>query len=561
MSTFKRIGALLLALVMVFALAACGGTDGKQTDTGDDGAGSASKTDAEVNEEITSGGNRDEDANMEDSAAAADTEAAISVGANTMGFLGHFDVSGLFSTELSSVAAGLVYDQLFSIGSDGRWYSDVLSDWYWSEEVENQLVLTLKDGITFANGDKMTMADVLYSMGRVAASPRGGSNFAVVDLDKCTISDDGLTLYVQYNTSYGPWQSALNIFIMNETFVEGLGEDPDWYSVDSACGSGPYRCTNNTIGISMAFEKRDDWWMQDDAGGSATVREITAYSYSDNTTMMADYMNGVIDVAIGLTADNCTEISADASLGTYVTVSSKAVAVIVLSPQCELLQNENIRKAMCLGTDADAIGDVVFGVLGQPASSTLNSANPFFVDGHSYEYDPETAKQLVADSGIENPTLTFVTNNQSTSTTLAESFQYYMQQIGITVNIESYDNATYTADYLLTGKTDLMINGAAMPTVTNEAADVYTFYRGNFAYPSSAQTDPEIVDLLERGRTVVDEAERAQIYSDVQDYFYNAYSMIPIAQWYTAYAYNTRISYCDIPVTMSPSLRYVTVAG
>lgn len=561
MSTIKRIVALLLALVMVFALAACGGTEDKKTDDGSVSVDNTPKTDDEVNQEITSGGNRDEDASLEDSSATADTEAEIAVGANTMGFLGHFDVSGLFSSELSAVAASLVYDQLFSIGSDGRWYSDILTDWYWSEDVENQLVLTLKDGIKFSNGDPMTMADVLYSMGRVAASPRGGTNFAVINLDECTISDDGLTLYVQYNTSYGPWQSALNIYIMNQSFVEGLGDDPDWYSTDSACGSGPYTCVDNTIGISMAFEKRDDWWMQDTANGSATVKKITAYSYSDNTTMMADYINGVIDIAIGLTADNCTEISADANLGTYVTVSSKAVAVIVLSPRCELLQNENIRKAMCLGTDSDSIGEIVFGVLGQPASSTLNSANPFFVDGHSYEYDPETAKQLVADSGIENPTLTFVTNNQATSTTLAESFQYYMQQIGITVNIESYDNATYTADYLLTGKTDLMINGAAMPTVTNEAADVYTFYRGDFAYPSSAQTDPVIVELLENGRKVVDETERAQIYSDVQDYFYNAYSLIPIAQWYTAYAYSTRISYCDIPVTMSPSLRYVAVAG
>ncbi len=559
MSTFKRIVCLMLALVMVFALAACGGktNDNAGTTTG----GNDTKDNSSVNDEIASGGNRDTDATIEDSGANADTEASIAVGANTAGFLGHFDVSGLFSSELAAVATALVYDQLFSIGSDGRWYSDILTDWHWSDEVENQLVLTLKDNIVFSNGDPMTMEDVLYSMNRVAQSPRGGTNFAVIDLDACTISDDGLTLYVQYNTSYGPWQSALNIYIMNQDFVEGLGENPDWYSIDSACGSGPYTCTDNTIGISMSFEKRDDWWMQDDAGGAATVKDITAYSYSDNTTMMADYMNGVIDIAIGLTADDCTEISADSSLGTYVTVSSKAVAVIVLSPQCELLQNENIRKAICIGTDSDAIGDIVYGVLGQPATSSLSSSNPYYVSGHSYEYNPEEAKKLVEESGIANPTLTFVTNNQSSSTSLAESFQFYMQQIGITVNIESYDNATYIADYLTQGKTDLMINGAAMPTVTNEAADVYTFYRGSFPYPSSAQTDPEIVDLLENGRMTVDEEERAQIYSDVQDYFYDHYSLIPIAEWYTAYAYNTRISYCDIPVTMSPSLRYVAVAG
>ena len=54
--------------------------------------------------------------------------------------------------------------------------------------------------------------------------------------------------------------------------------------------------------------------------------------------MMADYMNGVIDVAINLTADDCDEIAADSSLGTYVPVSSNASAVIVLSPENEILK-------------------------------------------------------------------------------------------------------------------------------------------------------------------------------------------------------------------------------
>ena len=88
--------------------------------------------------------------------------------------------------------------------------------------------MTLKDNIVFSNGDPMTMEDVLYSMNRVAQSPRGGTNFAVIDLDACTISDDGLTLYVQYNTSYGPWQSALNIYMMPGDPV--LMQMPDNYT-------------------------------------------------------------------------------------------------------------------------------------------------------------------------------------------------------------------------------------------------------------------------------------------------------------------------------------------
>lgn len=538
---FQRIAGLALTAAMGLSLAGCGGTS----------------TESPAN--TPSGG-----ANTSAPAATGSivTDASIAVGSTAQQFLGHFDASQYFSTECSTAAAYLVYDQLFSIGMDGVWYSDILADYHWSDEVDNQLVLTLKDDIYFSNGDPMTMEDVLYSLQRFSQSPRGATNFTVVDFDASTISDDGLTLYLQYNQPYGPWQSGLNQFIMNKDFVEGLGDSADWYSKESVCGSGPYEVTESVTDISITMEKRADWWMADEADNSATVQKITCYGYSDGTTMMADYMNGVIDVAINLTANDCEEIGADPSLGTYQTVSSNASSVIVLSPENADLQNETLRQAICLGTDSAAIAEMAWGILQTPSTSTLNESNPYYVGSHAYTYDPETAKALVAECGIANPTFTFVTNTASSSTAIAEAFQYYMQEIGVTVNIETYDQATAVADYWTKpGGTDFLINAAAIATASNEAADVYTFYRAGFAYSCSAQTDPAITDLLEAGRNTTDEAERARIYSDVQDYFYDHYSMIPIAQWSTAYAFNSRIGSCEIPITGSPSLRYITVTG
>ena len=330
---FKRIAGLTLAATMVFSLASCGGS----ADSGKSNAGSQSG------------------AATSTAAGQIDTEASIAVGSTAQQFLGHFDICQLFSTECSTAAGYLLYDQLFSIGSDGKWYSDILKSYEWSTEAENQLVLTLKDNIYFSNGDQMTMEDVLYSMQRFAQSPRGATNFTVVDFDNSKISDDGMTLYLQYTQPYGPWQSGLNIFVMDKSFVEGLGDSPDWFSKDSVCGSGPYTVKESTTDVSITFERRDDWWMKDEADeGVASAKEITIYKYTDDTTMMADYMNGVIDVAINLTADDCDEIAADSSLGTYVPVSSNASAVIVLSPENEILKNDKIREAICLGTDGAA---------------------------------------------------------------------------------------------------------------------------------------------------------------------------------------------------------------
>ena len=263
---FKRIAGLTLAATMVFSLASCGGS----ADSGKSNAGSQSGA-------ATSA-----------AAGQIDTEASIAVGSTAQQFLGHFDICQLFSTECSTAAGYLLYDQLFSIGSDGKWYSDILKSYEWSTEAENQLVLTLKDNIYFSNGDQMTMEDVLYSMQRFAQSPRGATNFTVVDFDNSKISDDGMTLYLQYTQPYGPWQSGLNIFVMDKSFVEGLGDSPDWFSKDSVCGSGPYTVKESTTDVSITFERRDDWWMKDEADeGVASAKEITIYKYTDDTTMMA----------------------------------------------------------------------------------------------------------------------------------------------------------------------------------------------------------------------------------------------------------------------------------
>lgn len=519
----KRLSLLLALMMMLSLLASCSGKDGQS----------------------------------------GEAESSVSVGSTASLFVGHFDPTMYFSAECSTSATYLCYDQLFSIGTDGKWYSDILESWEWDDLT---LVLKLKDNIYFSNGDQMTASDVLYSIRRFSQSPRGGSNFTYTDLDNSYVSDDNMTLYLVYTQPYGPYLSGLNVFVVNESFIEedmGGDDNIDWYSPNSICGSGPYVVSNFEMGLSTTYEKRDDWWQQEEVGDTAaTVQTITCHQYTDNNTMMVDYENGVLDVAISLTDDDCERIAADEALGTYVTVPSNAVAVIAMAQDNEILtSNEALREAICIGTDSAAIAERAWGILGSKATSSLSSSQPYYSDGHAYTYDPERAKELVAQTGLspEELTFTIVVTSAGTSPTIAESFQYYMEQIGITVQVEIYDQATATSIWRERGGTDFMVSANAIPTVTNEAADVYTFYQSNAPYTSTMQTGEEINELLNAGRTTTDEAERAEIYGKVQDYFYETYNLLPLCEWSTAYAYDTGIESCEIAVTASPSLRYITV--
>ncbi|MCD7845819.1 MAG: ABC transporter substrate-binding protein [Oscillospiraceae bacterium] len=279
----KKLLAIFLALTMVIGL--CTACSSSESDTTDEDANS-------VSESVEDSNDNDENLTDESSDNATSTITKMTVGSTASQFVGHFDASGLYSNDYSRAAADLCYDALFLIDSDGEWYSNVLESCEWDGLT---LVLTLKDNIYFSNGDQMMASDVLYSLERYCSSPRMTSNLAYLDLESTTISEDGLTLNLVFTEEYGAYLTMLNFYILNESFVEdemGGDDNIDWFSADSICGSGPYAVTDVELGLSVTFEKRDDWWQQDEIGDSAaTVQTIVCQAYSDNNTMLIDLEN------------------------------------------------------------------------------------------------------------------------------------------------------------------------------------------------------------------------------------------------------------------------------
>ncbi|MCD7845795.1 MAG: ABC transporter substrate-binding protein, partial [Oscillospiraceae bacterium] len=275
--------------------------------------------------------------------------------------------------------------------------------------------------------------------------------------------------------------------------------------------------------------------------------------------LYGDYINGVIDVALNLTSDDVDLLASD-GYGTSVAADSHSVANIAISSTNEILaNNETLREAICIGTDAAVIASRAYGSLGSTADSSLSSTQPYYVGGYGYTYDLERAKELVESTGLSSEELTFtlVASSQNACQVIAESFQYYMEQIGITINVEIYDQATCQQLWMESGNTDFLINSFYMPTASNEAANALEWMLGtvyvDFGYAG------EISDLLIDAKSTLDTEERAELYAQVQQVVYESYVMVPIAEWSTAYVYGENVAECDISITASPNLRYVTM--
>lgn len=503
----------------------------------------------------------------EESSAPAGTDAktydAITIGSVNARTVGHFDVTGLLSDNWCQPSVYLVFDQLMYV-DNGVYVSDILSDFRWDDSVGEfgGIVLTLKEGVTFANGDPMTASDILYSLNRYAQVPRTAGNFSMMKLDEAQISEDGLTLTIEWTKTYGAWPLIVSTTcILDESFIEeNGGADFDWTDPALANGSGPYSVASTNGDTTITFVKRNDWWQASENNGQAIVQTVTINYYTDSNTMMVDYETGAIDAVVGLTYTDYDYVVADASLGTAATSPSNIIATLVMDiDNNEALQDENLRKAICYAIDKEAVSTLAYGSLCVPAESFLSANNANFVSGYAYEYDPELAKQIIDENNLAGTELTWVVPT-GLQTTMAEAIQAQLAEIGITLTLNPLDQASCIPMWLEAGSTAFLLDQTSNSNSGNLANNQWTNLRSTTDFPTLRKVDEHWNALLDNALATADEDEQAAIYAEFQEYEYNQYCCVPLCEWQGAYAFGASgvIASMHLEDVSNPNYRQIT---
>ena len=464
------------------------------------------------------------------SGAMADDEKVLRVGTTETG--GGFDPTVNTSTYLG---LNLVYESLFKIDQQtGELVPYLVEDYYFEDEVT--LVMTLKDGVTFSNGEPLTGEDVIYSLRRyVDEGTMLATYFAYFDFDASTVSDDGLTVTLKYTEPYGAAQAFLTKAIECKKNDEGLTpEDTSWW--DAPVGTGPYEVVENVSGSHTTYALRDDYWGEEP---DADIIEITYYS--DQTTMFIDFENGAIDVALNLATSDYSRLeNGEMDNVVYGLCSQNATQMVCFNMESvPAFQDIRVREAFAHAIDYEAVTDAAYEGLGMVATSTLGVNTNFYYNVGTYEYDPELAISLLEEAGYgDGLELNVVITSSAANTKLLEAMQAYLADVGITLNFQSYDVPT-AVGYFREGGTDFQlqtVNGG------NEQCEPHLAYSAMYPdsiFPCVRIDDAELQELLNAALYSTDDAVREENYRAVQQWLYDNYMAIPICESATAYVYNT----------------------
>ena len=343
-------------------------------------------------------------------------------------------------TARSWMLMGLVYETLVTTDETFEIQPKLATSWEQPDPLT--YVFTIDTSATFSNGRAITTTDVAESLKRLVAG--GGVWSGQLGPVSSVTATDASTVTVQLESPYVPFLAALANTPAAVLPIKEIEEG----SIDvktEMLGTGPYTVVAHRQDKSWDFVANPGWRDAE----SVRITDLTVEIVSQESTRQAALREGSADLVNFNNVDSLTLLS-DAKNATVVNQSQSDFYYLNVNSQLpgSPLENQDVRFAINTAIDRQALADLALA-----GESTPTGVTPSNLPGAcsvaelpSEQATVDEAKKLIEASGFENITLTLlVYTSEPVLGQMAQIVQQQLADIGVTVNIEQYDSATYNA--------------------------------------------------------------------------------------------------------------------
>lgn len=420
----------------------------------------------------------------------------------------------------SATVTSHIFETLFELTADGEIVPHLVESYTVSEDGLTW-TLSLRSGITFHDGTPFNAEAVKVNLDRFLDPANGFAfRFLLSRIVNVEVLDE-LTVELTLDAPFAPLLAHMthSSTAMISPAVLASGVDVS----ENPVGTGPFEFVSWNRGERVTLRRNDNYW-----GEKPGVEGVVFLNVPESTTRMALVESGEAHVAVRVPPQDIARLDALPDV-TVENVSSVRTIYIYFNHTKAPFTDVRVRRAINHAVDKEEIAEFVLGGAVRVSDAPVSPGVFGYAPVGSYEYNPELARQLLAEAGQSNlsAVLHCPTGRYLQDIQICEAIQSQLAEVGVTVQIETLEWTSYL-EFTNRPASENTVQMAMLGwgTVTGDADyGLYALFHtsqhvpagSNRAFYSNALVD----ELLDTARSISDNSLREQLYRDAMEIIWN----------------------------------------
>lgn len=418
-------------------------------------------------------------------------------------------------TFVGEVVMAAMCDKLVTIKPDTTIIPQLATDWSYSDDGLS-LTMTLRQGVTFQDGTPFNAEAVVKNIERSQTMDESRRKSELTSIESVTAdAEDKVTFHLSTpDATLLARFAARSGAMVSPTAFEKAGDD---FGLHPVC-VGPFKFKERVQQDRIVLEKDPGYYDAD----KYHFDTVTYLPIPDATVRLANLRSGDLDMIERIAATDAASVKEDDSLtyaesaglgysGMTVNVANGAGA----GPDNPLSQHPELRQALSLSIDRDALNQVVFNGAFTPGNQPFPPTSPWFdADVPVPARDVEKAKELMSSVGEEKVAFTMTVPNNPLSMQIAQVIQSMVAESGFDMSIQATEFAS-----LLSAQTagDYQVDLVGWSGYVDPDANLNQFVTCDGGINDTHYCNPKVDELMAAARASTDQDVRKENYDAARE--------------------------------------------
>ena len=370
----------------------------------------------------------------------------------------------------------------------------------------------LRRDVTFTNGEPFDAEAAKFSLELGMTEPAMSGSLGALDRIEVV---DNYTIDVVTRSPYPLLEISLAraSHMVPPAYFQEVGEDG---FNRAPIGTGPFVLAERSPGERVVLARNENYW-----GGAPELAEVEFRPIQEDGARLAALQTGEIHIATNMPHGMYNRIASTSGVEAVTVEGARVMLLILDAREGQPLEDARLRQAINYAIDKELLLEVLFGgrgvvLQGQQATASYFGFNP---ELSAYPYDPERARELLAEAGHpDGLTLDFkysfgrYAGDKETS----EAIAGMLEEVGIRTNQIVLEGGEFLSQLVSLQLTPMAFVGYAT------APDVAYQYNINLCGERYAYyCNPRYDELVRAAEATLDPNERLDLYRQVSELAYN----------------------------------------